>query len=236
MPTTVYVDVKLTMPKRLRKDLQENEIVCPWCKGLGIQKREQNYGLRSDPPHSGFPHRYEYFIPCNMCYNGIVKTCKYCGQPSWDKNKIHAESVCGCEGAQKDRDAERTKRETEQWDKAKKITIDEAIKTQTFLFVDGFDEYVEPDELEDWICDQEDLDVSTLRVYGTTKTSISFNADNIVEEALCDLHEDANDNISGSDVKELQNLLDDWAEEHKSGTDTYYPDWEVGILLEGVFK
>jgi hypothetical protein len=33
MPKTVFVDVDLLLPKKLQKDLQEDEILCPVCGG-----------------------------------------------------------------------------------------------------------------------------------------------------------------------------------------------------------
>jgi len=60
---------------------------------------------------------------------------------------------------------------------------------------------------------------------------LSIDASDILEDACSDLHEDAMDNISVEDEKELQLLLDKWCEDNKQGTTTYYADFGVGILL-----
>ena len=87
-----------------------------------------------------------------------------------------------------------------------------------------------------WIEDKEsEADQSIcrekLRVYGTYIMELSMDASNIIEDACSDLHEDARDNISVEDQKELQILLDKWCEENKQGTTTYYADYSVSIIL-----
>lgn len=41
VPKTVYVDVNLHLPKRLKKDLHDGQIICPHCHGTGIVKAQQ---------------------------------------------------------------------------------------------------------------------------------------------------------------------------------------------------
>ena len=47
-------------------------------------------------------------------------------------------------------------------------------------------------------------------VYGTTPYSISMNAEDIIEEACDNLHEDAMSCITDNDIEELQKYLNEW--------------------------
>lgn len=58
-----------------------------------------------------------------------------------------------------------------------------------------------------------------------------MDADGIIDSACDDLHEDARDNISGQDQKELQDFLDKWCEK-QSGTITYYPCYREYVKVE----
>jgi hypothetical protein len=234
MVKTVFVDVNILMSRKLQKDLKDNEVLCPVCGGLGLVKRTQDYGIRGVNHASGkmFPFKYENMQECHNCYNGIVTICKYCGQPNRDKNNIHAETNCQCKGASDARKAERVQKELETWQKAEKVPYSEALKRFEMLYIESYDRYIMADELEGWIEDNEISDIENLRIYGTQTTDISFDAGNLIESAVEDLHEDAGDNISGSDEKELQEMLDKWCEKI-SGTKTCWPDWKVGVLVVG---
>lgn len=234
---TVFVDVKLLVPKKLQKDLKGNEMLCPVCKGLGLVKRVQEYGVKGyrDPLGRVFPFQYENMQECHFCYHGVVRFCKHCGQPNRDKGKILAETSCMCEGAGRERDRERCQGEVEVWEKAEKITYTEALKRFEMLFISGYDRYVEVDNFEGWIedrkADDEEFDVKDLRVYGTSVTKISFDASQMIENECEELHDEA-ENTIGADAKMvLQDLLDSWVAKYGGGTETYLVDYEVGVLV-----
>lgn len=231
LPKTVMIDVNLILPKKLRKDLHDGEIVCPVCNGLGTRKVEQNYGISGRTMKYGFEFKHESFFPCKNCFNGIVKTCKFCGQPSRDRAKIYPEDVCTCDDARKHQDQGRTQKDWEKWNKAKKITLAEAYQQFDMFFIDSADEYVDADELEDWLADNTDEETGELRIYGTHITTLSFDASSLIEDACCDLHDETGNHISDDQVKALQALLDGWAGENVAGTKTYWPDWSVGVIL-----
>ena len=104
------------------------------------------------------------------------------------------------------------------------------------VFIDGIDEYVHVDMLEDWLADDVAEGNGVPRIYGTTTTELSFDAGSLVEDACEDLHEEAGDNISNDEIKELQALLDAWAEKVDRGTKTYWADWSVGVILTESIK
>lgn len=60
---------------------------------------------------------------------------------------------------------------------------------------------------------------------------IFIDANMIVEDACEELHEDAYDQISYENIKELQELLDAWCKK-QTGTITYYPGYEECVKVE----
>jgi len=82
------------------------------------------------------------------------------------------------------------------------------------------------EELEEY-CNENNIPMPEY-VWGTTVTRISMDADSIIESACEELHEDAEDQIDNR--VELQEMLDKWCEK-QSGTDTYYIDYHVAIVL-----
>lgn len=64
----------------------------------------------------------------------------------------------------------------------------------------------------------------------TDSVDISMDADSIIESACEELHEDAYENISGSDRKELQNMLDEWCSK-QTGTRTVYPNYKKYVRV-----
>ena len=59
---------------------------------------------------------------------------------------------------------------------------------------------------------------------------VLFAADDLIERACEDLHEDARDQISRADINELQGFLDIWAKK-QSGTETYTCDPRYAIRI-----
>lgn len=65
-------------------------------------------------------------------------------------------------------------------------------------------------------------------VWGTVVCKINLDAENILQWACDDLHEDAYDNLV--DVDELQEFLNKWAEK-QTGTETYYESSTYAIEI-----
>ena len=63
----------------LQKDLQENQILCPICKGTGLTIDDRVYGLSDDPnkTHGHFPYHTQYIASCDHCFAGIVVALSY---------------------------------------------------------------------------------------------------------------------------------------------------------------
>ena len=183
VPKTVYVDVNLHLPKRLRKDLHDGEIICPHCHGTGIVKAQQIYGLKGLKNSAMFPFTHEYMIPCPNCYKGIVDTCKYCGQPSGAKNYT-PEASCTCKGAIEAREKKQQENDLKNWEKAEKIDYAEALKRFVMVYIENWDRYIEMDCLLDEIYKESDR--YDLRIYGTSESKIEMDAGRLIKDACAD--------------------------------------------------
>ena len=223
---TEQIDVSFNL--KLQKDLQEHEIICSHCGGTGLQVDDNPFGIKEENSKIHFPYKQQTIAGCNHCYNGVQSKCLHCG-----KILDRCTSQCDCEQYNQERLNERHNKDLETWNKAKKISFEEASEKYIMLYVSDYDKFINTNEFEDWLHDENfQLDeVKSLKVYGTHVIDISMDAYSVIEDACSDLHEDAMDNIGDTNEKELQEFLDKWCEKNKQGTTTYYADFTVGILL-----
>jgi len=213
---------------KLQKDLQEHEVICSHCGGTGLQIDDHPFGLKSENNKVHFPYKQQTITGCRHCYRGVQSKCLYCG-----KILDRSSSQCNCEYVVQERIKERHDKDLETWNNAKKISFEEASEKYEMLYSHSHDKYINVEDFEEWIHDKgyEENEVASLRVYGTQAIELSIDAYDIIENACSDLHEDAMDNISDEDQKELQMLLDKWCEDNRAGTTTYYADFTVRVNL-----
>ena len=226
---TEQIDVSFNL--KLKKDLQEHEVICSHCRGTGLQVDDNPFGIKEENSKIHFPYKQQTIVGCRHCYNGVQSKCLYC-----DKILDRGTSRCDCKQSNLERIQERYDKDLETWNKAKKISYEQACNDFTMIYIDNYDKYLMVEELEEWIEDKEsEADQSIcreeLRVYGTYIMELSIDTSDILENACSDLHEDARDNISVQDEEELQVLLNKWCENNKQGTTSYYVDFNVGINL-----
>jgi len=228
---TEQIDVSFNL--KLQKDLQEYEIICSHCGGTGLQADDNPFGIKEEKSKIHFPYKQQTIRGCRHCYNGVQSKCTYC-----DKILNRGTSQCDCEVSKQNRIQEKYDKDLEIWNKAKKITYEQALIDNIMIYIDNYDKYIMTDEIKEYLDDKESdfgegksIDRTMLWIYGTQTIDLSMDASNIIEDACSDLHEDAMDNISNEDQAELQTLLDKWCEDNKQGTTTYYADFNVGILL-----
>lgn len=83
-------EIKHILPVTLEKDLQDNEIICPICHGLGVVKQDYSFGVKEDDIEKNFKLNWydnEYLTLCPNCYFGRIKICEYCGTAFVKRNK-----------------------------------------------------------------------------------------------------------------------------------------------------
>lgn len=204
------IEIISKLPTVFTRTLKDGQELCPECGGIQ---------LVSDG---------KIITSCKSCLgkNGVLSRCQYCGEID-----VYNHTCKGKKDAERE---DRANREAEKWNKTPKVTLDEAIERFEMVFIDQADEYIATDMLMKWIADREsdddEFDRSALRVYGTYKTKICFDAGTIIEDACDDLHEEASDRISCKAMNELQGILDNWAKKHGDGTTTYNAD-KIGIII-----
>lgn len=236
----VSEEIKHILPDILEKDLQDDEIICPVCHGLGVKMWNNPYGIKGDTSEeakrSMFPYKHQSLLPCPNCYNGVVKLCEYCGK-QLPKGRLK----CDCE-QQKEKDEEEKRiKYQETIDKATEIELKD---TSYYIYDEQSDKYfTDEDEFVEYYWD---LYLNKEKEHGYNfddyfekyipkvlwnceETKISMDADSIIDNACEELHEDARDNIS--DEKELQEFLDKWCAK-QSGTTTYYPCYRECVKVQ----
>ena len=228
-----YIDVSFNL--KLQKDLQEHEIICPHCGGTGLQIDNNPFGLRKEgerPDYGNlFPHKKQTIVGCRHCYNGVQSKCLHC-------NKIFEkqEYRCDCEKSKQERDQKQYEKDLEIWNKAKKITFEQALNDYTLVYIENYEKYLAPEEIQEYLDDKEfdnePIQRDKIWIYGTSVMDMSIDASDVIENACSDLHEEAESNISNKDRETLQKFLDLWCENNKQGTTTYYADYKIGILLD----
>ena len=222
---TEQIDVSFNL--KLQKDLQEHEVICSHCGGTGLQADNNPFGLKEENSKIHFPYKQQTIVGCRHCYNGVQSRCLHC-----DKILDRGTSQCNCDKSRWKREEELWEKDLEKWNKAKKISYEQACKDYEMVYIDNYDKYLTPDEIGEYLEEYDTIHKSDLWIYGTYIMELYMDASDILENACSDLYEDARDNISNEDEKELQLLLDKWCEDNKQGTTSYYADYKVGILLD----
>lgn len=219
---TKYVNIHLKA--KLRKDLLPGEEICDECKGAGVVLGDHPFGI-STGLRSGFPYKKQAFHLCPSCYAGVRRRCVACGELL-----SLGQARCTCEATEELRRKELQREEEERWEKAEKIAFEEAVARYEKVYVEDWDEFVTPGELEDRMV-RENLPAPK-RVYGTTSASLKLDARQIVANACEELHDAAWECISDELLTELQSILDTWCEKTKEATVTYYPDFRVAVVVQ----
>ena len=234
----VSEEIKNILPEVLEKDLQDNEVICPECHGLGIIKRDYNFGIKENDIEKNFKLNWydnEYLTLCPSCYFGRVKTCKYCG-----KVLPKGLNICDCDDfLEQEREENRIKYQ-ETIDKAKEIELTDASECihdeQSGRYFSDKNEFVEyyweMYKEKNHICfnfDEYFEKYIPKVLWNCEVIKLSIDADSIIDNACDELHEDARESIF--DKKELQEFLDDWCAK-QSGTTTYYPCYKEYVKVQ----
>lgn len=228
----LYKTIQKSFPKILIKDLTEHERICPVCNGLGMRIEDNVYGIEGDISEAGkkyhFPYKHQALSFCQSCFNGVQRLCPYCGQPYKNQGYLH----CDCEGQKKADEKERIKKYNEKV--ANAVAVDKE-DVHTMLYCEEFDKYYDTadDFFDDYACNYDDEEVyeKPERLWVTSVEKISVDADNLIENACEELHEDAIESICIDDKIRLQEFLDAWCEE-QTGATTYYPCYKQYVAID----
>jgi hypothetical protein len=227
-PKTVNITVTL------RKDLHNNEEICPTCKGVGLVIADNPYGLENSLNNNHipvFPYKHQALRFCPTCYNGVIRRCKYCGEII-----PNLYTKCNCEKQQEVDFIERQKKMAEKLANAPEATS-EILKKSDYFYSDSYsynDGYFSDweDFFEDWYANHEVDDPRPEYVWATEPYEMSIDAYNLIENATEDLYEDAIHDISDEKLDELQELLNNWCKNSGVQTTYYQSKYKVKIPWE----
>lgn len=107
------VEVPFVFNAKLKKDLTDDERICPVCHGTGLEIVDNEYGIKGDSSTIRFPYKHQSLSSCRNCYNGVVKVCEFCGE---ELNRSHYDCSCDAYVA-----SERAKKETTEIRKGTKV-------------------------------------------------------------------------------------------------------------------
>lgn len=205
---------------------QENQILCSECGGIGW--------LLTDK---------QTLSSCPKCSHGLIDVCPTCKTP-YKKRYSHTCEQPECvKKRQLELAAEDAEKELLRFKKAKKVMLKDAPQESVQMMYSSFYGYnegffSEVEELEDYLEDQkedyedenpEDSVKMPSYVWATKVTRISIDAEDVIENACSDLHEEAYERVEN--IAELQEFLDSWCEK-QIGTDSYDIDYSLAILLD----
>ncbi|MGF7012007.1 hypothetical protein M2146_002561 [Lachnospiraceae bacterium PF1-22] len=192
---------KISKPIQLMpKQPKENQMLCEDCNGIGWLVGEGE------------------IAQCNKCQGrGLIDLCKLCGRPT--------NGYCRSEKCEEER---RQREESRRYEKAIKMKFEDVPdEHKEMMFSDvysGDGYFTDFEELFEY-CD--DLDIPYPKyVWSTSSMDITLDAQDIVERACEELHEDAFEQIK--DLDELQDFLDVWCAKQK-GTTCYVDDGKYAI-------
>lgn len=224
------------LPDMLEKDLQDNENICPVCNGLGVVLDNNVYGIKGDTSEAAkksmFPYNHQAIKFCPNCFNGVIRLCEYCGKPL-----PRSTSRCSCEQYKAKEEGENRIKYQEKISRAEEVDIKD-IDSEMWFYDEQTDDYFSDidyfvdayKDSEEYKSEEEMINNLPEVLWLTDPVDISLDADWIIENACEELHENASENISGDNRKELQNMLDEWCKK-QTGTRTVYPNYKKYVRV-----
>lgn len=205
--------------------LEDNETICPICRGLRLIYKQTN-------------DKEGYVQTCSGCYNGKLYVCKHCGKP----NKT---DWCSCNKAQKERDEkfnqEQSKKEQDAFAKARKIKF--ADYNGKFILNEN-DFVKDSDDVYEWLYDlikyENVSDEELPKFLWATKSEPVFDLD--IYDIILNKCEDGYDDMYSCldtgdiDLVKAQEYLDKWYKKQGDSVNVYYEDYDVAVLLDDIIR
>jgi hypothetical protein len=204
--------------------LEENEIICPTCKGLRMILKETNEKC--------------YIESCPDCYNGKVYKCKYCG-------KLNKTDYCHCDKAEDERhiqwEQEQLLKEEKCFKKAKKIKINDYYG---YFSLDCDEPVIDKEQLYDYLYDKikyenaTDEDLPKFLWAMTPEPVFDLNLEDIIYDKCEDGYDDmySNLNVDDEDFRRAQEILDDWYKRQGDSVNMYSEDMTKAVILDDLIK
>lgn len=208
MSETVETTVVKTF--EVRRQLYPGERLCDTCGGFGVVEG-------TDPRGRGLTF-------CHDCIGGIRQTCRFCEQV------LKPGQVCTCLDAVESRTELHHKTHESRWAQAKKMPWSEAKMKFKWVYIESEGRFEEVETLEANLVEHHLK--FPMWVYGTTQMELTLDARNIVEEGCNELHEEATNSISSTQMEQLQFFLENWCDNVKDSTRTYFPDYTIGVVMD----
>ncbi len=153
---------------------------------------------------------------------------KGCGRPASRLGDL-------CDACDRDRlNAAEAERERKAFEAAPKVSWRESNAESVFVDFrfgpdDGF--FHGLGDLKDYLSDHPETELPEY-CWACEEYGLGFDADDLIEHALEEHHEDAGENLSRSGRAALQKVLDQWVEDHAQFVKSFRPG-ETAILLDG---
>lgn len=213
----------------LVKDLQDDEIICPTCKGYGVVIDNNVYGLgEKGKPY--FPYKHQSIRFCPDCYNGVADVCEFCG-----KVLPKTSHKCDCEGYKKSKLEETQKKLKNAYDKAAKVSL----KDYDGSFIIG-DNVIDKEEFKDKYWDEFNPETSQKWVWGCESENCFGGVDlqEIVRERCEDGYEDMHTflDTKSSLLVQAQSLIDKWELENENQMLSYYVTNTIVVELDDLYS
>lgn len=236
-PQCVHIDAERvyeTCIEDLIKHLCDDETLCPVCKGLGIIRRDNPYGLSNDPDKKvgTFPYLHESFQTCPNCYNGVVKVCPHC-QRAVPRGTLPR--GCGCDGAYRERQREWVARNKQIFEDAVHHAADSAYVQSMEMFTDDDEHYWAYlyDAMEELNDRAESAEKRPAYIWCTRRHELTMNAEEIVYGIVgnsSSFHDNAWEDMSKGSLKDLQQAMDTFCEINPCTT--YFADYNNAVILD----
>ena len=208
------------MQNRIVLNLQDDEIICPECKGMRFVYVEEN--------------GKGYIDTCRRCYTGKLYVCKHCGEG-------YKTGYCHCKEASEERAMEfrmkQAKKDAEAFQKAEKIHYkDYAGK----FIIDGSEYIKDIDDVGEWIYDLlTDGTEPPEYLWAVEKHQhISIDLKDVVSDKCEDGYEDMYSHLNTASplISQAQELINQWEKEQGDSLCVFDETYRKAVIIKDLVE